>query len=62
MIGPYLSRLAPDDVDSSPKEKVRGGVVTNKDKEPMKLASIANDKILISSSVGVFPSLSLVAV
>lgn len=59
MMGPYLSSLAPNDVDSSPKEKVRGS--SKKDEEPMKL-EIANKKIVICGSLGFFPSLSLLAV
>ena len=46
MMGPYISSLSPNDVDSSPKEQVRGSA-----KEGQR-DKITNDEILIGSSVG----------
>lgn len=40
MMGPYLSRLSPDDVDSSPKEKVSG--LEKKDERQFKVGQVRN--------------------
>lgn len=61
MLGPYLSYVTVEDIDSSPKEKVReGGGGIKKHKERINL-QIANNKILICCSVGLFSSHSFLA-